>query len=106
GQQVEVDQTLLSTLELTAEPLNDKRRDTWRLLDILGSPGAGDMQSITLISESDEELELSAEQLLDESRLHLIKRNRQEQFHYRGWTLGPEPMMTTELRNLREIKRR
>lgn len=89
----------------TREPGDDKARDTWKLSDLIGELGAGNqMQSVVFFNAGGETLELSADDLQNDSLLHIIKRNRHGEFHYRGWTLGEAPSKSSELRGLSKIE--
>lgn len=101
-----LDQATLDTIPKTSEPGSEKNRDTWLLLDLLGKKSLPDSESIVLRKSSGAELVLTSKDVADSKAMHLIKRNRRGQFHYRGWTLGDEPAKTSELRGIAVIELR
>jgi hypothetical protein len=106
GTQVELTEAMLANIKQTAEPGQEKPRDTWTLLDVLGKASLEKGQRVVLVSADDDEISVSAEQLQDATHCHLIKRNRRGELHYRDWTLGTSPTKTEELRNLVGIELR
>ena len=100
GKQKELTPEIFKTRTKTPEPGEAEPRDTWNLLDLVG----GSPSEVLLRSVSGEELRLSGDELADKNQLHLIKRNRRGEFHYRGWTLGPTPVRKSELRSIIEME--
>ncbi len=96
----------LETIRRTPEPGSEKNRDTWLLLDLLGVKSLAKGQSIILKKAAGRELVLTSNDLADSKMMHMIKRNRRGQFHYREWTLGDVPAKTSELRGIVEIELR
>ena len=101
-----MDKDTLDTIPKTPEPGAEKNRDTWLLLDLLGKKSLADAESIVLRKKSGVELVLTSKDLADRKAMHFIKRNRRGQFHYRGWTLGEQPIKTSELRGIVGIELR
>jgi hypothetical protein len=106
GKTRDLDKATLEAIPKTPEPGSEKNRDTWLLLDLLGKKSLADSESIVLRKRSGVELVLTSKELADRKAMHIIKRNRRGQFHYRGWTLGEQPVKTSELRGVVGIELR
>ncbi len=101
-----LDVAALALISKTPEPGGNKNRDTWQLLDLLGTKSLAPEESVRLRAGDGEELVLKASDFADQSKMHIVKKSRRGEFHYREWSLGDSPTKSGGLRGLQSLELR